>query len=80
VVVLGRREADGRHALGLGEVITPEELREKGGITRATERIAAALERFVRERPAQWLWLHRRWKEPRRVDRSPLVQGVRGST
>lgn len=62
VVVLGRREADGRHALGLGCVIAPEELRAPGGVPRATATITAALERFVRARPEQWLWLHRRWK------------------
>ncbi|MCE9582319.1 MAG: hypothetical protein K8T20_07485, partial [Planctomycetes bacterium] len=32
---------------------------------RATERIAAALERRIREAPGQWLWMHRRWREPR---------------
>lgn len=32
---------------------------------RATERIAAALERRIREVPGQWLWMHRRWREPR---------------
>jgi KDO2-lipid IV(A) lauroyltransferase len=27
-----------------------------------TARVTAALERLIREAPAQWLWLHRRWK------------------
>lgn len=62
VVAFGRRDADGRHALTLGAVIAPEDLRAKGGVERATATISAALERFVREHPEQWLWLHRRWK------------------
>jgi KDO2-lipid IV(A) lauroyltransferase len=62
VVLLGHRRADGRHVLELAEAIMPEELRGRGGIEAAARRIAAAVERFVRERPEQWLWLHRRWK------------------
>ena len=27
-----------------------------------TRRISAAVERFVREEPRQWFWVHRRWK------------------
>jgi hypothetical protein len=29
-----------------------------------TARVTAALERIIRQTPAQWLWLHRRWKLP----------------
>jgi KDO2-lipid IV(A) lauroyltransferase len=62
LVILGYREADGRHRMELCETIMPEELRARGGVAAATERIAAAVERFVRAHPEQWLWLHRRWK------------------
>jgi KDO2-lipid IV(A) lauroyltransferase len=62
VVVLGRREPDGRHRLELALTIDPEELRGRGAIEAATAKIAAALEAFVRAHPEQWLWLHRRWK------------------
>jgi KDO2-lipid IV(A) lauroyltransferase len=62
LVVLGRRLPDGTHRLEVAEAIAPEELRGRGAIEAATRRIGAAVERFVRDHPAQWLWLHRRWK------------------
>jgi KDO2-lipid IV(A) lauroyltransferase len=62
VVMLGRRGDDGLHRMDLCEVIEPEALRGRGAIEAATARIAAAVERFVRAQPDQWLWLHRRWK------------------
>jgi KDO2-lipid IV(A) lauroyltransferase len=39
----------------------PEAARESE-IMRITERINADLETVIRSAPAQWLWLHRRWK------------------
>lgn len=62
LLVLGHREPDGRHRLELAAAIDPEDLRGKGAIERATATMASALEGFVRAHPAQWLWLHRRWK------------------
>jgi KDO2-lipid IV(A) lauroyltransferase len=62
LAIFGHRAPDGRHILSLGLSMMPEELRARGGAEAATRRIAAALERFVRTHPEQWLWLHRRWK------------------
>ena len=62
LLVLGHRTADGRHRLELAAAIAPDELRGRGAVERATRTMAAALEGFVRAHPAQWLWLHRRWK------------------
>jgi KDO2-lipid IV(A) lauroyltransferase len=63
LLMLGRRGSDGLHRLDLCEAIDPEALRGgRGAIVAATAKIAAAVERFVRAQPEQWLWLHRRWK------------------
>jgi Kdo2-lipid IVA lauroyltransferase/acyltransferase len=63
LVMAGWRTADGEHRLELLASIGPEELRGgRRAAERATARIAAAVEGFVREHPEQWLWLHRRWK------------------
>ncbi len=70
LVLLGWRTPDGRHRLELVASIEPSELR--GGrlaAERATARISAALERFVRDHPEQWLWLHRRWKSSGEISR-----------
>jgi KDO2-lipid IV(A) lauroyltransferase len=44
----------------------------------------AILERWIRDRPGEWLWLHRRWPKPDRVtppagyDKPPGVAGSAG--
>jgi KDO2-lipid IV(A) lauroyltransferase len=45
------------------EQIMPEEYAEKPNAVRdLTQRFTAALERGIRREPAQYFWLHRRWK------------------
>lgn len=61
VVAFPRRSRRGQHVLEVADVIDHVD-RDEASIAAATERIARALERFVRAHPAQWLWLHRRWK------------------
>jgi len=54
------RRAPGRHRL----VLEPPFLVGAGGIPEeeAMLRVSALLERRVRARPEEWLWMHRRWK------------------
>jgi Kdo2-lipid IVA lauroyltransferase/acyltransferase len=58
---------DGRYRFVYGR---PVEWTSSGNrqedIARLTQAITAAIEGWVRERPEQWLWMHRRWKtQPR---------------
>jgi len=58
------RDDDGlRHHVVLDEIVefTPTGDRE-GDIRRATEYMTQKIEGYVRLRPEQWFWLHRRWK------------------
>lgn len=54
---------EGRYVLHFGEeleVIATEDQDEDA--RRNTERFTAEIERYVRQYPDQWLWMHRRWK------------------
>ena len=44
-------------------VFTPTGDRQ-ADILAATTRMNQVLERWVRARPQEWLWLHRRWPKP----------------
>lgn len=67
VVTASRRVASGRHALLVLDVMWPPPRAARAWIDEATRRATAALDAFVRAHPDQWLWLHRRWREPRGV-------------
>lgn len=60
-----RRREDGQTEIHL----LPETPADRSGATdeenvlRTTRRYAAILETFIREKPDQWLWMHRRWRE-----------------
>ncbi|HEU4405036.1 MAG TPA: lysophospholipid acyltransferase family protein [Polyangiaceae bacterium] len=76
VVAFPRREGDGTHRLEVAEVLTPPaEGAGPAWVDEATRRASAALEAFVRERPEQWLWLHRRWKAAPRGRPAPAPRG-----
>ncbi|MDI1449234.1 lysophospholipid acyltransferase family protein [Polyangium sp. 6x1] len=67
VVAFGRRREDGLHELDAFDLIEPEALATRTEVERVAARITDALASFVETYPAQWLWLHRRWKELRRT-------------
>jgi KDO2-lipid IV(A) lauroyltransferase len=57
------RAADGRLELRMLRAIEPEGDADDAQAVRAlTAQHTALLEAAVRERPAQWFWLHKRWK------------------
>jgi KDO2-lipid IV(A) lauroyltransferase len=57
------RRDDGRHGLRVAPPLVPEgDARDVEAVRTLTARHTAILEDAVRERPASWFWLHRRWK------------------
>jgi len=54
-----RRRARGHYEVLCEPLATADERAAAGEIT---ERYARAVERQVLESPADWMWLHRRWK------------------
>ena len=56
-----RREPDGTHLLRLGAVLDPADF-SRDDVRGFTARISGAVERFIIDQPAQWFWVHRRWK------------------
>jgi KDO2-lipid IV(A) lauroyltransferase len=79
VVAASRREADGRHVLVVLGVIEPPARPSRRWVQEATVTATDRLAEFVRARPGQWLWLHRRWRaiDPGREPRRALVDESR---
>jgi len=74
--VLGR---DGRYRLVYDPVVrwSPSGDR-RADVARLTQQLTAIIEGWIREAPAQWLWLHKRWKT--RPPEPPLVSADRAPT
>lgn len=55
--------ADGRYALVYEPPVTvPASGDREADVQAITQQLTTAIEGWVRRRPEQWLWLHRRWK------------------
>jgi Kdo2-lipid IVA lauroyltransferase/acyltransferase len=57
------RERPGAHRVTVGSPIpAPDQLRGDEAIRELTRRCTAAIEAQLRRHPAQWLWMHDRWR------------------
>ena len=56
------REPDGRLRMEVSAPLDPEDRNAPDAAERLTERHVARLEAWVRQYPAMWFWVHRRWK------------------
>ena len=63
IVAFARRRADGSEICELQKVIEPPLRPNRAWAENAMREATAALDRFVRRYPEQWLWMHRRWKD-----------------
>jgi KDO2-lipid IV(A) lauroyltransferase len=60
------REPDGTHVLRFGDPLpAPTSGSGADRLRSRTQSYLHALERLIRQRPEQWLWMHRLWKGPR---------------
>ncbi len=63
VPVFIRRKKEGGHVLDIHpEVALSDEEDLDKAVLEDTVRLSAFVERYVVENPAEWLWIHRRWK------------------
>jgi KDO2-lipid IV(A) lauroyltransferase len=62
VPVFMRRLPDGRHELEARSVIEPPPDRKEETLRACTAAYTKIIEDEIRRDPAQWMWLHKRWK------------------
>jgi len=51
---------------GTGPLDLPRDADGRINVQAATQMITTIVEGWIREHPGQWLWFHRRWRQPRR--------------
>jgi KDO2-lipid IV(A) lauroyltransferase len=56
------RRPEGGHRIEVSEVPLPEGLTGEAAVVELTQRLTAAIEATIREAPAEWVWMHQRWK------------------
>ncbi len=62
------RRPDGRVLVRIEPAIPPPADRSREALTATTAALAARIESWIREDPAGWFWIHRRWKDLDRLE------------
>lgn len=63
VPVFIRRTGNGHHLIEIGEEIPLDASADsEAALTRDTINFLRPIEEFIRQYPAEWLWIHRKWK------------------
>jgi KDO2-lipid IV(A) lauroyltransferase len=57
-----RREG-GHHRIEIGEEIVLDRGEGEDAVRRNTAKLSGYVEDYIRRNPAEWLWIHRRWKD-----------------
>ena len=64
--VFMHRQADGHHELTIEEPLYVEKTDDRAAdVLRVTQEVSAHIEAWIRRYPAEWFWLHDRWKSMR---------------
>jgi KDO2-lipid IV(A) lauroyltransferase len=73
-------EPAGRYRIAFREPLWPDAAAgasaDAGAVATLTARYLAQVEHEIRRAPAQWLWLHDRWKDPTALGASPKPQEI----
>ena len=73
------RRADGGHHIRVLPALPPPPDRTPATVLRYTQRYTTILEDEIRAQPAQWLWIHRRWKaQPQPGDLIATLESATG--
>ncbi len=62
------RGADGGIVLRMEPALPPPATRTRADLTACTAALTARIEAWIREDPASWFWVHRRWKDLDRAE------------
>jgi len=65
-----RRMGDGSHLVRIEPPIAPPSDRSREALTAVIAEFTRKIEDWIREDPAQWFWVHRRWKQLDRAEDS----------
>lgn len=61
------RRVDGRHLIEIGEEIELDTAAEyEQAVYNDTVRFSGHIEEYIKNNPAEWLWIHRRWKRTKK--------------